>query len=167
MSARILVAYGTRNGSTSGIAEAISKELESMGYVTTVAEMKTVSSLTGYDAIVIGGPLYMGRLISDVSSFVKKFSNTLVSMPIAAFAVGMAPVSEDSSKIGAAHDALLHSLSPLSPKVSTIFAGSLDPSKLSFIARKMTEFVKSPTGDHRDWDTIATFARSLPGHLKV
>jgi ABC-type molybdate transport system permease subunit len=48
-----------------------------------------------------------------------------------------------------------------------LFAGNLDPGKLSFLQRKMTEMVKSPKGDFRDWDAIAAWARELPGKLGV
>jgi menaquinone-dependent protoporphyrinogen oxidase len=48
-----------------------------------------------------------------------------------------------------------------------MFAGRLDPTKLSFIQRKMTEFVKSPMGDFRDWNAIAAWARELPKKMGV
>ena len=76
MSARILVAYVSPKGSTAGIAQAIGKELLSAGYGVDVVEMKTVSSLEGYNAVVIGAPLYMGKVVGDV----KKFSGS-TSMP--------------------------------------------------------------------------------------
>jgi hypothetical protein len=40
--------------------------------------------------------------------------------------------------------ALKRSLEPLTPVLSAIFAGKLDPAKLSFIQRRMTEPLKSP-----------------------
>jgi flavorubredoxin len=61
MGARILVAYATRNGSTADIAQAVGKELTNAGHTADVAEIKTVSTLAGYKAVVLGGPLYMGR----------------------------------------------------------------------------------------------------------
>ena len=56
MSGRILVAYASRKGSTASIAQAIGKELTSEGYAVDVSEMKSVTSLEGYNAVVIGVP---------------------------------------------------------------------------------------------------------------
>jgi menaquinone-dependent protoporphyrinogen oxidase len=60
MTARILVAYASRKGSTAGIAQAVGKELVSAGHTVDVAEMKTVTTVEGYNAVIIGAPLYMG-----------------------------------------------------------------------------------------------------------
>ncbi len=62
MPARILVAYATRNVSPEGIAEAIGKELESAGHSVVVKELKAITTVEGYDAIVIGAPVYMGKV---------------------------------------------------------------------------------------------------------
>ena len=67
MSSRMLVAYATRNGSTAEIASAVGKELESAGHSVVVKEMKAVTSLEGYDALVIGAPVYMGKVIDIIN----------------------------------------------------------------------------------------------------
>jgi len=167
MPARILVAYATRNGSTAEIAQAIGKELTIAGNNVDVAEIKTVSTLTGYTAIVIGGPLYMGSVDGAVRKFVGNNREQLQKLPVAAFAVGIAPKNPDPSAVEMAMGALKKSLEPLTPVSSVLFAGKLDPKKLSFIQRKMTELVKSPVGDFRDWDAIAAWARELPGKMKL
>jgi len=167
MAAHILIAYATRNGSTAEIAQAIGKELQSAGHTVEIAEMKTVTTLAGYNAVVIGAPLYMGSVLGDAGKFVKRFSGELATLPVAAFAVGMAPASNDAKKVGDSMKALHASVAPIRPVAATVFAGRLDPAKLSFIQRKMTEFVKSPTGDFRDWNTIAAWAKELPGLLNV
>ncbi len=63
--------------------------------------------------------------------------------------------------------ALPASLAPLQPVAATLFAGMLDPEKLSFPQRKMIEWVKSPQGDFRDWNVIAAGAKELPGKMGV
>ncbi len=167
MSARILVAYASRHGSTAEIAQAVGKELISGGHSVVVGDMKTVSSLEGYNAVVIGAPLYMGRIVGDVRKFVGRHREQLVKIPVAAFAVGISPVSKDTKQVEEAMKALHASIAPLQRVTATIFAGRLDPKKLSFIERKMTEFVKAPVGDFRDWDVISAWAKELPALLKV
>lgn len=165
MSPRILVAYATRSGSTAEIAQAIGKELTTAGITVDIAEIKTVSTLSGFNAIVIGGPLYMGSVDGTVAKFVGKNREQLQKMPVAAFAVGLAPKNPDPGAYGIAMEALTKSIEPVTPVSTVLFAGKLDPAKLSFIQRKITELVKSPVGDFRDWDAIAAWARGLPGKM--
>jgi len=167
MTARILVAYASRKGSTAGIAQAVGKELVSAGHTVKVAEMKTVTTVKGYNAVIIGAPLYMGSIIKDAGKFVGQYRDQLAKLPVAAFAVGMTPASNDAKKVEESMKALHASLAPLTPVAATMFAGRLDPEKLSFIQRKMTEFVKAPVGDFRDWNAIAAWARKLPALLNV
>ena len=90
--ARILIAYATKNGSTTGIAEAIKEELESSGHQIVIKEMSNATGPGGYDAVILGGPLYMGRMHKDFAKYVGKYTDTLAKVPVAAFAVGMGPV---------------------------------------------------------------------------
>ncbi|HUU74565.1 MAG TPA: flavodoxin domain-containing protein [Methanoregulaceae archaeon] len=166
MPARILVAYATRKGSTAEIAQAIGKELQSAGHSVDVAEMKMVTSLEGYDAIVIGAPFYMGKII-DVKKFVSQHQEKLTTLPIAAFTVGVAPAADNPKMVEDSMKALHTSLDPLQPVASTMFGGKLDPDKLSFIQRKMIDIMKVPKGDFRDWDAISEWTRDVAGKLGV
>lgn len=165
MASHILVAYATRNGSTAEIALAVAKELENAGAAVMVTDMKTVSSVADYTAVVIGAPLYMGRLVKEVAQFVGTHKESLRNIPVAAFAVGIAPISPDPGAVGQAIAALHAAIDPLQPVASTVFAGNVDIKKLSFIQREMTELAKSPVGDFRDWAAIAAWARDLPGKM--
>ena len=167
MSARILVAYATRNGSTAEIAQAIGRELTNTGFIVDVAEIKTVSDLASYNAIVIGGPLYMGSIDGAVGKFVGKNRVQLLKRPIAAFAVGLAPKNPDPAAVEMAMSALKKSLEPVIPVAQVLFAGKLDPAKVNFVMRKFLEMAKIPAGDFRDWEEIATWARELPRMLKL
>jgi menaquinone-dependent protoporphyrinogen oxidase len=165
MAGHILVAYASKTGSTAEIAQAVGKELQSAGYNTDVIEMKTVSSLAGYNAVILGGPLYMGKVVGDMGKFVGRHREVLNTLPVAAFTVGMTPVSKDPVQIGNALKLLRSSIAPLQPASETVFAGRVDPARLSFIQRKMTEMAKSPVGDFRDWEAIARWARELPAKM--
>jgi menaquinone-dependent protoporphyrinogen oxidase len=60
---------------------------------------------------------------------------------------------------------LLAALDPIQPAAITVFAGRLDPSRMSFIDRTMTALMKVRTGDFRDWNAIAAWVRTLPALL--
>lgn len=160
MPARILVAYATRKGSTAEIARAIGNELQSAGHHTDVAAMKSIISLEGYDAVIIGAPVYMGKVI-DVKKFVDKHRDALSTLRMAAFAVGVAPTSDDPKAVEDCIDTLHASLEPLQPVASTMFAGKLNAGKLSFFEKRIWRMVKGPEGDFRDWDVITAWAREV------
>ena len=129
--------------------------------------MKTVSTLEGYHAVVIGGPIYMGKIVGDVGKFVGKFRDALMKIPVAAFTVGMAPIGKDPAVIDKTMKIFHAALAPLEPVAETMFAGRVDPEKLSFIQKWMIKKAKAPVGDFRDWDTIANWSKELPGKLQV
>ena len=165
--ARILVAYASKKGSTTEIAQAIGKELQASGYVVDVTEVGAVTSPAGYNAVVIGGPVYMGKMMGEVGKFVKHHYNELKDLPVAGFIVGLGTVSQDPASISNAEKVLQAALAPLQPVAVTAFAGRLDPAKLSWFQNWITKNVKSPVGDFRDWSAIAAWAKELPGRLKV
>ena len=167
MTARILVAYASRKGSTAGIAQAIGKELVSAGHTVDVIEMKTVTTVEGYNAVIIGAPVYMGKVDTDISKFVAKNRDRLASIQVAAFAVGIAPVAPQIEPVEKVLDDLTKAVSPIQLIAATVFAGKLDPDKMSFIERSMTSLMKVRTGDFRDWNAIAVWAKGLPGQMKV
>ncbi|MGD0081234.1 MAG: flavodoxin domain-containing protein [Methanoregula sp.] len=165
--AHILITYASKKGSTAEIAQAIGKELQAAGHAADVVETGTVASLAGYNAVVIGGPMYMGRMVSDVGKFVKRHRDELTKVPVAGFIVGLAAVSKDPAGIAWAEKALHASLAPLKPVAETIFAGRLDPAKLSWFQNWITKKVKSPVGDFRDWAAIGAWAQELPGKMGI
>ena len=163
----ILITYASKKGSTAEIAQAIGKELQAAGHTADVAEVGTVASLAGYNAVIIGGPMYMGKMVGDVGKFVKRHRNELAKLPVAGFTVGLTPVSKDPAAMANAEKALRDALAPVQPVAEAVFAGRLDPEKLSWFQNWITKKVKSPVGDFRDWPAIAAWARELPGKMGV
>ena len=167
MTARILVAYASRKGSTAGIAQAIGKELTIEGYTVDVSEMKSVTSLAGYNAVVIGAPVYTGKVTGDVAAFVSTNKDELSRMPVAGFVSGIAPVFPKTGDVKGFTDQLVTALSPVRPVAVTMFAGTLDAGKMNLVERSLTTLMKVPTGDFRDWDAIAAWAKTLAGKMGV
>jgi menaquinone-dependent protoporphyrinogen oxidase len=84
----VLVAYGTRNGSTEGIAGLIAVALENEGVAASVRPAGDVGDLSGYDAVVLGGALYTGRWHHDARRFVHRHAQVLVHIPVWLFTSG-------------------------------------------------------------------------------
>jgi|WetSurMetagenome_2_1015567.scaffolds.fasta_scaffold201107_2 menaquinone-dependent protoporphyrinogen oxidase len=160
---QILVAFATRKGSTGEIASAIGKELEGKGHQVTVSLLKDISSPEGYDAAVLGAPVYTGHIDEDLRKFVERNKNLLKKIPVAAFAVGLAPVNQKIGSSEAIGEQILNMVDPANLVAMKVFAGKLDPSQHSFMTKTLISLMKAPTGDFRDWVAIREWAKILPG----
>lgn len=162
---RILVTYASVTGSTPEIAQELGNELRKAGYIVEVVDMRTVTSLENYTAIVIGVPVYTGPLgLGEIGNFTKKrFSGQLAKIPVALFAVGLvyAGIKPDTEYI---MTNLKAALAPLTPVSLVLFTGTLDPNKLSLYMH-FANIRQIPSGDFQDWDTIRAWARELPALL--
>lgn len=167
MPARILVAYASVHGSTAGVAEAVGKALQEKGYTVDTAVMKTVSSPGDYTAVVIGAPVYMGKMVGDVKKFVGKHRDALVQVPVAAFCVGVAPLGKDPGDVDTIMNIFRTALAPLEPVDVTMFAGKIDMEKLPFMHKWIWKKMDGPVGDFRDWEAIRVWARDLPRKLGI
>jgi menaquinone-dependent protoporphyrinogen oxidase len=167
MAAKVLVAYTSRTGSTTEIAQAIGKELEAVGHTVVVSGMKEIDSIEGYRAVVIGSPVYMAAIEKDVALFVSRHRDVLTKIPVAAFAVGIAPVDHRVGSVESVLGKLRAALDPVKPVAVTMFAGRLELARMSFVQRTMTGLMKVLTGDFRDWEAIRAWARGLPAAFNV
>jgi menaquinone-dependent protoporphyrinogen oxidase len=156
MTGHLLVAYGTKHGSTIEVAEAIAAELRESGREVDVAAAADVGELDDYGAVVLGGALYMGRLHQDATGFLKRHRHALQEIPLAVFAMGPKTMAE--ADVAASRKQLDHALAAvqeLTPVAVAIFGGVVDPSKLHFPFKRM------PASDARDWDAIGAWSREV------
>ena len=84
----ILIAYATKHGSTHEVAESVAAHLAQAGFEAHTLPASRVRSLDEYAAVVLGAPLYMGRLHADGRAFLRRFAKELAAKPFAVFALG-------------------------------------------------------------------------------
>lgn len=72
MAPTILVTYATKYGSTQEAAKAIAGTLCQAGGQVEILPARQVRSLDGYNAVVLGAALYMGRWHEDARHFLKR-----------------------------------------------------------------------------------------------
>jgi len=149
----ILVAYGTRNGSTAQVAGAVAGYLRAEGHEVTLAPAASVRTpVDGYALIVLGAPLYSGRWYRDAHRFLRRHRAELARVPVAVFGMGPRTDTEEAWRHSATQ--LSHALAKhawLDPVAVTVFGG-VDP------ARRR---IRKPRRDLRDWGVIRSWAVSL------
>jgi menaquinone-dependent protoporphyrinogen oxidase len=172
MMTQVLVAYGTRYGSTREVAETVAATLVEQGIATDVTTAREVLSLDGYDAVVLGTPLYMGALHKDVRALLEKNRTALEHTPYALFALG--PIKADDGVDGSRAQ-LIEALAKLpvpTPAATAVFVGAYDPARLGFKDKLIAALPASPlhgetAHDERDWDAIRYWAGGLDPQLRA
>lgn len=160
---KILVAYGTKRGGTQGVAQMLANALEKEGAQVVVEPADGVRDVEGFDAVVVGGSLYMGRWHKDATRLVKRLADPLSRRPVWLFSSG--PLGEDAEE---------HPDVPPVDKVSGLmgridarghvtFGGALDEDASGIIASKMAATM---AGDWRDPEAIAGWAADTAADLR-
>ena len=152
----VLVAYATKRGSTREVAADVGRVIRQSGAEVEISPAREVKNLDRYQAVVLGGALYMGRWHKDARKMLKRFRSELTSLPLAVFAMG--PKETTPEALESAHAELAKALDEVPevhPFSTAIFGGVIDPAKLHF------PFSRMPAGDARDWDAIQKWAEEV------
>ena len=168
MSGSILVGFATSYGSTKEVAETIAATLDDSGLSAGCQPLSKVRSLEGYDAVVLGAPLYMFRWHKDAKGFLSRHRQALAARPAAVFALG--PFHEDAKEFQEARAQLDKELLKypwFRPVAIEIFGGKFDPAALRFPYNLIPALKQMPASDIRDWDAIRAWARGLATQLQA
>ena len=93
---RVLVVYGSKRGGTEGLAKAVGRGLEDAGHqVDVLPAGKPFDSLQPWDAVVIGGGIYLWFWHRDARRFVRRYFEELQQVPVFFFSSG--PLDESAS----------------------------------------------------------------------
>lgn len=161
MTPKVLMAYASKCGSTGEIAQAIGDVLCQGGAEVDVKPVKSVTSLNGYNAVIVGTAIRMGQCLPEAKAFVEKHREALSKVPLAYFAVCLAPTAADETERKQAETYLDALKAIVKPAAESIFAGKMDTKKLSFFFRLMMQAMKSQEGDFRDWEAIKAWAQEI------
>jgi hypothetical protein len=80
----VLVAYASRFGSTSDIAECIAEKLRQQGTPADARPVEAAVDLDGYDAFVVGSAVFAGHWMEEATEFVRRHRAVLVAKAVAA-----------------------------------------------------------------------------------
>jgi menaquinone-dependent protoporphyrinogen oxidase len=164
----VLVAYGSRLGSTADIANRLAARLRVNGVAAIALQVGQVSDPSGYDAVVIGSAVYAGHWLPETMEFVRLHATALSGRPSWLFSSG--PVGDRAARAPAVESADVRTIEQLvGPIEHRSFAGALDRQTVDnasfgraerFIAQHLV-----PEGDWRDWAAIDAWADGISREL--
>jgi menaquinone-dependent protoporphyrinogen oxidase len=85
---RVLIAHASKMGGTQGLAEMLGTELRRHGHEVDVIAAPAVGEIGSYDAVIVGGALYVFRWHGDARRFVKRYRSLLRERPVWLFSSG-------------------------------------------------------------------------------
>lgn len=163
MDKKILVAYGSKRGSTAEIAEKIGETIRQTGLQVDVLDAGTVKDLTPYNKIILGSSVYIGLWHKNAVLFLKNNIEILEKAPVWLFICGPTGSGNPIDQM----DGYLYpkSLQPLieriHPRAITCFGGKLVLKMLNPFEKWIIKKVKAPEGDFRDWQVVESWANEI------
>jgi menaquinone-dependent protoporphyrinogen oxidase len=160
VSARVLVAYASKLGSTAAIAETMAQVLRDGGHAATAVPARDVQSLDDWDAVVLGSAIYAAYWQRDARRFVERFREQLGARPLWLFSGG--PLNSRLAKAD----------QPITPDGAAITAGLGARGHRTFGGRLAPDADVDPrvlqthhVGDFRDWRSIVDYAYRIGREL--
>jgi menaquinone-dependent protoporphyrinogen oxidase len=158
MPSKVLVAYGTTNGSTAQIAEAVAEVLCKDGLKAEALPARSVASVAPYDAVVVGGGLYAGRWHRDARRFVRRHRGALAERPLWFFSSGPLDASASERDIPPV-PGVRRAMTRLDAEEHITFGGCLEEGAKGRIAGMIVRNGKG--GDFRDFGQIEAWAARI------
>lgn len=174
--ASVLIPYGTTEGQTGKIAEVIADVIRDMGHEAEAVDIRSLSDTVpaGYDAVIIGASIHMGKHDKHVVEFVDKNHDVLEGLPSAFFSVSLAAHGDTQEAEGYVDQ--FENETGWHPDKVALFGGALLYTRYGFIKRHM---MKKIAGDkpgqlgldmsrdyvYTEWDAVKRFAEHFAGEL--
>ncbi|WBB61952.1 flavodoxin [Streptomyces sp. WMMC500] len=160
---RVLVAYGSKNGSTAEIAHWIAAELGEQGIDADVQPARQVRDLGPYGAVVLGSGVYAAHWRREAVRFARRHRRALLRRPVWLFSSG--PL-DDSAQEGRAVSppATKRLADRVRAESHVVFGGKLDESAEGFVARRIVRSGKG--GDFRDRRQIRDWAAEVAAEIR-
>lgn len=164
MGEQILVAYGTKYGSTAEIADAIATALREDGFEVELRRAREVRGVDGYAAVVLGSAVYMGRWRGEALRVLKRRRAALAERPVWLFSSGPVgdPAKDDDPKAERwLRPPKVQALArQIGARDHAVFGGSVTEEG-GPLRRKIAKDTPDEWRDRRDWDEVRAWAHEV------
>ncbi|HEY5920283.1 MAG TPA: flavodoxin domain-containing protein [Kofleriaceae bacterium] len=153
----VLVAYGSTRAGTREIASAIAETMLNEGIDAELADATHVEDVNEYDAVIIGGALYMNRWHRAARKLVNDHVEELRERPVWLFSSGPLDDSANQRALPPTHQ-IEKLMARIGARDHIVFGGRLTPDAEGFMAGAMA---KKMAGDWREWHKIRAWAKQV------
>ena len=160
----VLVCAASKQGATTQIAERIGGVLEEAGHEVTVTPPELVTTLEGFDAVILGSAVRIGHWLEPARRFARDHAAELSSRPVWLFSSG--PIG-DPPKPEAEPLDVVELMRLTGARGHVVFAGKLERQDLGLAERAMMAAVRAPEGDFRPWTEIDLWARVIVREMEA
>ena len=170
MSERVLVAYGSKFGSTAEIAQAIGTTLRVAGLEVDVKRAREVRSLEPYRAVVVGSAVYMARWRRDAMRLLRRRREELAQREVWIFSSG--PVGEEKGEPDEKQERwtkpkrVQRLATEIKAHEHVVFGGRVSEDAGGFLRKKMAKNTPPEFRDRRDWTAIEAWAKRIADSLQ-
>jgi len=155
---KVLVVYGSKRGTTGEIAESVARELQSQGLTVDVVPVAEADGVPRYDAVIVGGALYIERWYRTARRFVRSHREALAAVPVWFFSSG--PLDNSASEGDVPPVKTVSKLmQTVDARGHKTFGGKLESNDHSPIARALAR--DGMVGDFRDEQQIRAWADEI------
>ena len=183
---KVLIAYGSRYGSTAEIARTMAQTLENEGLEPQLLDLKQTnqkqwSSLASYEGLLVGSGIKIGRWTGEATKYLKKHADEIKTLKSKGLVVGVFVSCGMASTPGQQEEARQKYVKKILDDIGVSDAvdvyeafggvydlsssapmGFLDKRVLSMAAKQMAKdgvnITEGARNDLRDWDQIQAFA---------
>ncbi|MER6098607.1 flavodoxin domain-containing protein [Streptomyces sp. NPDC001728] len=159
---RVLVAYGSKHGATRGIADEIGRTLRDDGFEAVVLPADTVTDVSGYDGVVLGGALYAGHWTGKARRCARRNAEQLRRRPLWLFSSGPLDSSAEQHDIPPVRG-VARRMKKLGAREHMTFGGAVTAETPGRVSRSLVRQGKG--GDFRDPERIREWAHHIGTEL--
>jgi menaquinone-dependent protoporphyrinogen oxidase len=172
-----LIAYGTRYGSTTDIANKMGNVLKRKGMDVTIINLgqEKINDISKFDLVIVGSGIAIGKWTKKPLKFISRFESELAKKKVALFvSCGDAknPDKHEDAKKRYLEN-IIHEHPMIKPVKVGLFGGVIDLTKVGFLTRSMLKAASkemekdgidvNKRNDFRDWKQIEEWTNGLVG----
>ncbi len=173
--AKIYIPYGTTEGQTAKIAEFIADVIRHHDHEAEPADIRRAwDRVSGYDGVIVGASIHMGKHDKHVVEFVQKGRDVLERLPSAFFSVSLAAHGDAEEAEGYVRQ--FEQVTGWHPARIALFGGALPYTEYGFLKRNLMKRIAGGkpgglgTDTSRDyvyteWDGVQRFTEDFLADL--
>ncbi len=161
---KVLVAVASKHGATIEIGQVIEASLHSSGLEADLKRIEDVTTLSPYDAVVLGSGVYAGHWMRSAREFVDIHEGELKRLPVWLFSSG--PIGDPPKPLENPAE-VAGVVKRIGPRGHRLFAGKIEGSDLGISEKALVALVRAQLGDFRPWSEISSWAESIAEQLQA